>query len=375
MARSKKGCVIWRDEVPYARIQWIDENGKRRQKEKKADNKTHAGTLIKKMLRELDDHGSRSLEADRMTFAQLAEHYEKHHAIPASYSEDRKVAGLRSLPNVKSILKTLKAYFGKKHIRSITYGTLQRFKTDRLNTPTIHDKPRSLTSVHRDLGVLRNMLNVAYREGWILKNPFNSGPPLINSSYEKKRERILTLKEEDDLIAACSGRRAHIKPIIICGLDTGMRSGEIIKLVWADIDFARKLIKVKAFNTKTGQERWLALTPRLEAELLSLYEQSPKDADALVFGISDNFKKAFMKSRQVAGLPDVRFHDLRHTFASRAVKQHIPIATVGKTLGHTQPRTTWRYVNNDVETAREVASAIAALRATKDEEDTAVVIQ
>lgn len=375
MGRSRTGTVIWRDGIPYARIQWADENGKRRQKEKKAENKSHADRLIKKLLRELDDHGTRSIEADRTTFANLADHYENNHAIPAKYVDDRKVEGLRSLSNVKSILRTLKDYFGKKQLRSITYGDLMRFKSDRLATPTIHGKPRSVTTVHRDLSVLRNMLNVAYREGWILRNPFTSGPPLINTSYEKKRERILTLEEEDRLITACSGKRAHIKPIVICGLDTGMRSGEIIKLIWADIDFERSLINVKAFNTKTGHQRWIALTPRLEAELLALYECSTKESNSLVFGIEDNFKKAFMSARKAAGLPDVRFHDLRHTFASRAVKQHVPLATVGKTLGHTQPRTTWRYVNNDVETAREVANAIASLRIVKNEEETAVAVQ
>jgi integrase len=375
MGRSKTGTVIWREGIPYARIQWCEQSGKRRQKERKAENKSHADRLIKQLLRELEDHGKESLDADRMTFAQLAHHYENNHAIPAKYVDDQKVEGLRSLTNVKSILRTLKAYFGKKRLRSITYGDLMRFKSERLNTPTIHGNTRSVTTVHRDLAVLRNMLNVAYREGWVLKNPFNSGPPLINTSYEKKRERILTFEEEDRLIAACSGKREHIRPIVICGLETGMRSGEIIKLVWADIDFERKLINVKAFNTKTGQQRWIALTPRLDAELLTVYERSTKSSTDLVFGIADNFKKAFMSARKVAGLPDVRFHDLRHTFASRAVKQHIPIATVGKTLGHTQPRTTWRYINNDVETAREVADAMAALRSIKDEKEVAIVIQ
>lgn len=373
MGRSKTGTVIWRKDIPYARVQWTEENGKRRQREKRADNKSHANRLIKDMLRELDDHGAKSLEANRMTFTQLVEHYEKNHAIPAQYIDDRKVAGLRSIANVKAIIKTLKSYFGKKRLRDITYGDIARFKSDRLATPTKHGSPRSVTTVHRDLSVLRNMLNIANREGWILKNPFMSGPSLINVSYEKKRERILSFEEEDRLIAACEGKRAHIKSIVVCGLDTGMRSGEIIKLIWADIDFDVELIKVKAFNTKTGQERWIALTPRLKSELLSLYEKSTQDPSALVFGIKDNFKNAFMAARKTAGLPDVRFHDLRHTFASRAVKQHIPLATVGKTLGHTQPRTTWRYVNNDVVTAREVATAIAALREVKTEDETVIV--
>jgi hypothetical protein len=205
MGRAKTGTVIWRGDVPYARVQWADESGKRRQKEKRADNKSHADRLIKGMLRELDDHGVKSLESDRMTFTELAEHYEKHHAIPAKYVDGRKVEGLRSVANVKAILNTLKTYFGKKRLRDITYGDIARFKSDQLATPTKYGKPRSVTTVHRDLAVLRNMLNVAYRESWILKNPFMSGPPLINSSYEKNASEYLRSKKKTDLLQPARG--------------------------------------------------------------------------------------------------------------------------------------------------------------------------
>ena len=75
--------------------------------------------------------------------------------------------------------------------------------------------------------MLRRMLNVAQREGWILRNPFAAGDSLISLADENKRERILTREEEMKLLAACdTPQRAHLKGIIICAIDTGMRQGE-----------------------------------------------------------------------------------------------------------------------------------------------------
>ena len=368
MAKPKNGSTITRDGKLYARVQWTDENGKRKQKEKRADNKSHADRLIKQMLREIDDYGTRSLEVDGLTFLDLADHYKKHHAVPAKYANGRKIEGLRSLANVKSILETLKGYFGKKRLRSITYGDIKRFKHDRLNTPTIHDKPRSVTSVHRDLAVLRNMLNVAYREGWILKNPFNAGPPLIHAAFEKKRERVISPQEEKRLLAACVGRRAHLRPIIVMALETGMRRGEIITLTWGDIDFANKVVIVRAFNAKNQRERTMGITPLLEQELLFIYDVASCKTDDLVFGICDNFKKAFAFVRKEAELEDVRFHDLRHTFATRLIEAAIPQAEVSRLLGHSTTMMTDRYINADLATARRAGEALSKLRAIQEVE-------
>jgi integrase len=72
----------------------------------------------------------------------------------------------------------------------------------------------------------------------------------------------------------------------------------------------------------------------------------------LVFGILDNVKRSFTAARSKAGLNDLRFHDLRHTAATRLVGAHIPLSEVGRVLGHSQASTTYRYVNANVETAK-----------------------
>lgn len=379
MARNRIGSAVAKKikkngkvtKVWYARITYID-GTKRVEKRRRAESKSDAKEIAKQMLRELDDHGSRPLDAAHMTFADFAHYYKENYLQPAQYVEGRKIGGLRSIDSALSRWEVIKEYFGKKKLRSLTYADIAKYRSVRLATPVVLGKStrnaaklgnlktrqRSITSVNRELEVIRRMLNVAVHNGWIIKSPFGQGDALISKSDEKKRERILTREEEERLLAACIDRREHIKPIIICALDTGMRSGEILKLKWADIDFTNRLIMVQAFNTKTMRERQVAMTERLSCELEALYEKSPKRADVLVFGIGDNVRKAFNSARSVAGLPDVRFHDLRHTHATRLVASHIPLSEVGRALGHTQANTTYRYVNANVETARRAAAVL-----------------
>jgi integrase len=191
------------------------------------------------------------------------------------------------------------------------------------------------------------------------------GKTLISIGDEKPRERILTREEEERLLAACVGWRAHLRAIIICELDTGMRRGELFKLRWADVDFENKLITIRAFNTKTMRQREVGMTERLASELAVLYAANP-NPEALLFGIGST-KGAWNKVRLQAGVTDLRFHDLRHTYATRLVSKHLPLSEVGRVLGHTQPTTTYRYVNANVETARRAADALNELHATGSE--------
>jgi integrase len=82
-----------------------------------------------------------------------------------------------------------------------------------------------------------------------------------------------------------------------------MRRGEIFGLKWSDVDFEERVLTIRAFNTKTMQERQVSLTTRLMIELERLWEESPKNKDFLVFGFTDNVKKSWTSVRTKAGLP------------------------------------------------------------------------
>lgn len=150
---------------------------------------------------------------------------------------------------------------------------------------------------------------------------------------------------------------------MIAALDTGMRRGELLKLRWTDVDLDGRTIHVRAFHTKTATARNVPISQRLERELRRLWEVSPKHTDGLVFGIRDNARVAFCSAREAAGLYDVRFHDLRHTAATRLARSGMSLSEVGRILGHSQPTTTYRYVNADSTTLVRAAEAIDSFHA------------
>src|ERR1051325_3152997 len=366
MAKEKRGYVF-KDKYNrwFARTSYRDETGKYHNVKKVARDRAHAKEVLKGLLRELDDHGGKSIEAAKMTFNELADYYERTYLIEPQYVGDRKVAGLRSYTDGKLRLKTLCDYFGKRKLREISHSDIDKFRLVRLGTKTKHEKQRSIATVNRDLGILRRVLNVALAQGWIHRSPFTMGKTLISIGDERPRERILTREEEERLLAACTGWRAHLRPIIICALDTGMRRGELFKLVWSDVDFENKLITIRAFNTKTMRQRQIGMTDRLASELAVLCAKNPYP-EALLFGIGST-KGAWNKVRTKAGVMDLRFHDLRHTYATRLVSRRLPLSEAGRVLGHTQPTTTYRYVNANVETARRAADALNELHSSSVE--------
>ncbi len=139
-----------------------------------------------------------------------------------SYREDE----MRSVP--------LQEFFGKKHLRDIKPMMIERFKRERLATPTKHDtperpKPRTPASVNRDLACLSKILSMAFDNELIDSNPMRRVRLLKENG---SRERFITADEEVKLFAKLTGRRDHIRSVVTIALNTGMRRGEILDLQW-----------------------------------------------------------------------------------------------------------------------------------------------
>jgi integrase len=360
-----RGSVALRKGVLKARVTYADpRTGQRREIERAVQSKTEGREFIERKIRELTMTNGRSGSRDRARFRDLADFYAEIYIRPAEYHDGRKVGGLRGLASARSRLAALVDYFGSMPLKAITYADVFIFKSKRLATPTTRRVPRAIASVHRELELLRRMLSVAVREGWIVANPYTAGDCLITKADERQREMVLSLSEEQRLLACCEGeRRKHLRPIVICAIDTGMRLGEILKLQWRDVDLSARTIRIVALNTKTFRERTVAMTTRLREELTALAGNGLPDPERLVFGVAATVKRSFVAARTEAGLAGLRFHDLRHTAATRLASGHLPLTHVGRILGHTQPSTTYRYVNATAETAREAASILDAFNA------------
>jgi integrase len=365
--RKTSGYVYEEGGKWYARMTFTDESGRRRNVKRAAESKADANKKLKSLVRQFDDEGEKGIEACSMTFNDLADYYEANYLKPARYIDDRKVEGLRDVSHLKACVRMFRQSFGRKPIRSITHGDLARFRTLRLNTQTQRKAQRSITTVNRELSALRRILNIAVRQGWLARNPFNSGDSLIDVSAERRRERILTLEEEAKLLAACEHpKRRHLIPLIIALLDTGARKGEMLKLVWRDVDFEHRLITFRALNTKTLQTRKVAMTERLHREFTRMWEQSSKDADARIYKIVNDVRKTFGAACEeagieVGGLNGISLHSLRHSAAVRLVKGRLPIEMVGRILGHTSPATTYRYISTDNKTLFQAAAILESI--------------
>lgn len=368
--RDYGGSIRERNGKLFARIQYIGEDGKRRDKERPAENRKHAREVITEMRRELKQHGEPVLDAHKMTFNELSQRYSKLKLIPAVIVNGRKVAGLRSLGPQKAAMSALVSHLGRRQVRTIKHSDIEEYKLERLQTPVRcgtdeDDEPiyrqRSVAAVNRELELLRAVLRFAQREGWIVKSPFEMGAPLISKVSETRRDRVLSFDEEKRLLAACANKkRAHLRPLLITALDTGMRRGELFKLTWFDVDFKSNLIRVRATNTKTEQARTVGMTKRVRSELRVLRSKAPSDASISVFGITSTVKNAFASALSDAKIENFTFHDCRHTATTRLTSSGMPASEAMKITGHTQMTTFQRYVNITEEAARNGAERLDA---------------
>jgi integrase len=308
MAKERTGFVVKRDGKFYARISYTDANGKRRELMRKAEDKPAAKKLLKELTKQLDQPDTarqQRIEGDKLTFAQLADQYQEARIIPPQYQGDKKIAGLRSWKHLLSLLKALRNHFGKKRVREITVADLEAFKRALLKTPTRYGRERSIANVNRELALLRAMLNYAKRQGWIQLNPFENGDDLVSQAHENKRDKILSAFEEEKLLAVCVDKRTHLRPLIIAALDTGCRRGELFSLKWSDVDLAARVIRLRAFTTKTAKSREVPITHRLAIELERL--KSDVSDDTLVFTCGD-VKRSFATACRLAGIEGLHFH-------------------------------------------------------------------
>lgn len=372
MARERTGTIVNRDGKLYARVQFKDETGKRRDLWRRAEGRGHARQLIRELLKEIENSTAVALDAANMTFEELAAYFEKHHLQPAQYVDGRKVSGVRSLIPALAAVNALRAHFGARRLRCISYGDLDAYRVARLKTPTQHGKQRAIASVNRELSKARRMFNIAVQRGWLAESPFKRGGTLISNADERHRERVLSRAEEVRLLAAIAAepKREHLKGIVLIALDCGLRRGEILTLTWGDVDLSQRTITVRAFNAKTARSRTVAMTIRVHEALTTRFYAAPRAQDERVFNIA-GVKRSFSSACRAAGIEDFRLHDCRHSFITRAIRAGLPPVEVMRLSGHTTMSAFYRYANLDSDAVFRAAAALDAFHAQAVEPQTA----
>jgi integrase len=196
------------------------------------------------------------------------------------------------------------------------------------------------------VAVIKAMLSFAVRRGLRSNNPAVG----ITPYRENRRERFLT---EVEIGVAAEGiaaaeKSGEIGPFAAAGLRlalfTGARSGEITSIQWSHIDWERRLIRLP--DSKTNEPK----TIHLNDAAIEVLKGIPRVGPYVVAGGRRNqpythLTRAWGIARKHAGLDGVRLHDLRHSYASLALGRGVPLAVIGKLLGHKNPTTTQRYAH------------------------------
>ncbi|KPJ65094.1 hypothetical protein AMJ44_11000, partial [candidate division WOR-1 bacterium DG_54_3] len=295
-------------------IDYRDENSKRIQKALPyVQNKEEAAlTLQKEVANVFNRRHGIERRRGKIKFRAFSEIYLQYYAMIVN----------KSWKTDAGRLKILEVFFKNTELREITPLDVERFRKSRLKAGN------TKSTCNRYMALLKRMFNVAREEGYVEKNPVQKVK--FYSEKDTLKERILTEDEEKRLLGTCSD---NLKPILLIALNTGMRRAEIFNLQWSQVDLKSRRIRVE--KAKSGKLRFIPVNDVLFNELCRLRNnQSP-----FVFFNPDtmkpyvDMKKGFKAACRRVGIAGLRFHDLRHTFASRLVEKGIDIETVRDLLG------------------------------------------
>jgi len=322
--KTKQGIERW-----Y--IDFIDEQGKRVQKlVKNAKSREEAVIALQSNVYQIfsKQHNLKT-EKEKIEFKEFAKIYIENYAKvkKKSWKSDYSFLSAHLIP-----------YFKGNQLDEITQLQVEKYIAMRIEDEV------TKSTINRELACLRKMLNKAIDWGYGDDNPVSRVK--FFSEKDNLIERILT-EDEERLLLKLSPEQ--LKSIIIFAIHTGMRKSEILSMKWKNIDLEKREIKVD--NTKSGKSRIVPINEELYVELLELKRksgnsiwlfQNPKTENPL-----KDVKRSFKEACRKAGIQDLRFHDFRHTFASRLIEKGVDIITVKDLLGHSTVKITERYTHSN----------------------------
>ena len=292
--------------------------------------KTQARLILNKREQEVMLRREGLSDAEIPTFDEISAEYLQH---------QRDVKQIRSHVRTAQAVSHFSKLFGDKKLNEITASDIDIYKQRRLKDG------RKLNTIVRDLVVVRHLFNYAYnRRQFFGRNPVkDAGFPQVND----KKERVLTAIEQDGLLKNCS---PELGAVIRLALNTGMRRDEVLFLKWEWVNLQEGFITLPHTHSKSKKSRRVPVNPVVRQILMEASMGSGRPVEGTIFRISPTehgartwLQREFKQACRMAGIDDMRFHDLRHTAATRLVEAGIPLHAVAELLGHSSVRMTERY--------------------------------
>jgi len=258
----------------------------------------------------------------------------------AWYKEERAYSSyVRYRRRARKILE----FFGENTpVNKITLEKIEEYKKWRRKQGV---KP---VTINKDLRLLATAINRAVEFEWIPNHKLYRKPFLIKG-VKSERIRYLTEDEEKKLIQALDQSRSSIlKDVVLFALHTGLRLGEILNLKWENVNLKDRVIILFPEQTKSRRKHVLPLND-VAFEVLKRRFECRIDSCPYVFHRQGrkvkSIREAFENALKRAGIENFRFHDLRHTFASRLVQKGVDLYVVKELLNHSDIQTTQRYAH------------------------------
>jgi len=227
--------------------------------------------------------------------------------------------------------------FARIRMSALTSSQLAAYRDERL-------KVVSGATVNREFSVLSHAIDTARRE-WDVYLPTNPCTLVRRPPQGRPRDRRLQGDEEKRLLAACRGaRNKWLVHFVALAIETGMRRGELLGLLWDNVDLERRTAFLPV--TKNGESRGVPLSSRAIEVLRAL----PPSTNGRVFAelTREALKQSFNRAARRAGITGLRVHDLRHEATSRFFEKGLNVMEVASVTGHKTLQMLKRYTHLSV---------------------------
>jgi integrase len=215
----------------------------------------------------------------------------------------------------------------------VTPAVMAAWRDDRMKTVSAGSILREMTLIRCAIRCARNDWGLEIKECPLARISKPKNPPA--------RDRRISPEEEQALYEGCKrSRNPYLRPSIEFAIHTAMRQGEIVGLLWKNVDLERRIAKIEM--TKSGRSRVVPLSTRAVEILKGL----PRDTDRVFEGFSTkSVKHAFVRLTARLKFENLHFHDLRHEAISRLVERGLNLMEVAAISGHATLNMLKRYTH------------------------------
>lgn len=263
----------------------------------------------------------------------------------------------------RTTLQDYRGYLRRHLVPFFGERTLDKIDAERVRRYLIAKRAEGLSSktVQNHLNFLSGLFAFSVRRGWATSNPVAlvDRPKAPRAAH--RRVRFLQPAELEAVIRAVPDDHlgAIERPLYLMAAMTGLRQGELIGLRWSDVDWVAARVRVAESYTrgafaspKSGRGRSVPMADRLAGEIELHFQRSRHQRDHdLVFAHpatgnvldASKLRKRFREAVARAGVADLTFHELRHTFGTQMAAAGAPLRAIQEWMGHADASTTEIY--------------------------------